>query len=78
MPAKPLQAQHDPDKYDHIERGVPLELEAYAPLEIKPPAAPSSATIIPVINPATKQTDLAVSWATVPGAVEYEVSVRTV
>ncbi len=70
--------RHDPDKYDYIERGVPLEPEAYAPLEIKPPEAPSSATIIPVINPATTQTDLAVSWATVPGAVEYEVSVRTV
>jgi len=70
--------RHNPSKYDYIERDTPLDIEAFAPLDIQPPAAPSSASAIAVVNPSTTQTDLHVSWASVPGAVEYEVSVRAV
>jgi predicted phage tail protein len=70
--------RHNPSKYDYIERDIPLDLQVFAPLEIKPPAAPSSATAIAVVNPATRQTDMHLSWEAIPGAVEYEVAVRTV
>jgi hypothetical protein len=30
------------------------------------------------VNPATRQTDMHLSWEAIPGAVEYEVAVRTV
>jgi predicted phage tail protein len=70
--------RYNASKYDYIERGVPLDETQYAPLQIAPPASPASTTSVATINPNTNQTDLYLSWASVPGAVEYEVSYRPI
>jgi predicted phage tail protein len=70
--------RYNASKYDYIERNVPLDETQYAPLKLAPPASPESATSVATINPSTNQTDLYLSWASVPGAVEYEVSYRPV
>jgi predicted phage tail protein len=70
--------RYNQSKYGYIERKIPLDETQYAPIETDPPSSPVSATAAATINPSTNQTDLHLSWASVPGAVEYEVSYRAV
>jgi predicted phage tail protein len=70
--------RYNQSKYAYIERKIPLDETQYAPIKTDPPPSPVSATAAATINPSTNQTDLHLSWASVPGAVEYEVSYRAV
>lgn len=70
--------RYNSSKYAYVERGVPLDDTVYAPIKIVPPESPAGATAAATINPDTNQTDLHLSWGSVPGAVEYEVSYRAI
>ncbi|MEI6358783.1 MAG: phage tail protein [Synechococcus sp. ELA619] len=69
--------RYNASKYNYIERNVPLDDTQFAPIEIGAPSSPSSTKAATSIDSNTNQTDLYLSWASVPGAVEYEVSYRT-
>jgi hypothetical protein len=65
-------------KYDYVERSVPLDETIYAPIVVPDPNPPASVTSVPTINSESGLIDLNLSWASVPGAVEYEVSYRKI
>lgn len=70
--------RYNPSKYNFIERDVPLDNEQFAPVRIVAPSSPASATTAATTDVETGRTDLHLSWASVPGAVEYEVSYRAI
>jgi predicted phage tail protein len=68
--------RHLPSKYDYIERNIDLNPEVFAPLKAEPLPAPSRVSAAISRNTATGNSDLNISWPSVPGAAQYEVAVR--
>ncbi len=68
--------RHNASKYDYVERDAPLEETTYSPIVPQAPPAPGRVIAAVTKNTGTGLIDLNISWPSVPGAVEYELSIR--